>query len=99
MSLTFSPCQIFEHRRGSLPLLVIRTHQQIVWEIFIRFRSDSLRLLHSSAMIESPNLCPTPFSFDLTRPAEMNVYQNPMQKVKEIPTCKRATFRVSRARS
>ncbi len=27
----------------------------------------------------------------------MNVYQNPTQKVKEIPTCKRAAFRGYRA--
>jgi hypothetical protein len=44
---------------GSDTDLVIQAHQQLASNIFIRFRSDSLRFLHSSAIIESPNLCQT----------------------------------------
>src|SRR6266566_2349418 len=39
---------------GSGSQLVIQAHQQITLEIFIRFRSDSLKPLHHSAVSESP---------------------------------------------
>jgi hypothetical protein len=57
--ITLVHCRVvvIKAKRGSASLLVIRTHQQIVSNIFLRLRSDSLGPLHGSAMIESLNLC------------------------------------------
>src|SRR5260370_36721428 len=46
-------------RSGSGTCLVIQAHQHVASNIFISSRDDSLRLLQSSAIIESPHLCQT----------------------------------------
>ena len=46
-------------KRGSVPLLVIQAHRQIILKIFIRSSSGFLEPVSNSAISESPRVCQT----------------------------------------